>query len=138
MASITTALRKYLLSESSVSSLVGDRIYPVHAVEKPARPFVTYRTTGGSGDQQLSGALVSESTRIYYEVESEDFEEAENVAIAIKNVIMRPQTKGAYYGCAIIGFELGAIESTVVPPVTGSDQRKYVSTIDFLIQHLPQ
>lgn len=138
MASITTALRKYLLDQASISSLVADRIYPVNAVEKPTRPFVTYRTTGGSGDQSLDGSLTSESTRIYYEVESYDFEEAENVAIAIKNAIMRPQTKSAYYGCAIIGYELGAIESTTVPPNSGSDQRKYVSTVDFLIQHLPQ
>lgn len=138
MASITVALRKYLLDQSSITDLVSNRIYPVNAVEKVERPFVTFRTTGGSGDQALSGNLVSESTRIYYEVESYDFEEAENVAIAIKNVIMRAQTKNVHHGCAIIGFELGAIETTVVPPNSGSDQRKYVATVDFLIQHLPQ
>jgi hypothetical protein len=49
-----TVLRAALVGNTSVTSLVGTRIYPVVAPASAAKPFVTWRRSGIRREQALS------------------------------------------------------------------------------------
>jgi hypothetical protein len=55
---IQTALRSVLINDPTVSGLVGSRVYPVHGVQNPQFPFITFNLISAARELTHSGGLL--------------------------------------------------------------------------------
>jgi hypothetical protein len=54
---IQAALRSVLINDPTVLGLVGSRVYPVHAVQDPTFPFITFQLISAERELTHSGGL---------------------------------------------------------------------------------
>jgi hypothetical protein len=137
---ILTALRQYLLSQSSVTDLVDQRIFPVLLPQGEPTPAVDIRQVGGTTTSDIEGWIGHTQTQVVIDCYSDDDpDQAAAVAAAIRDCgILR------YRGLAGVGatrvFIHGAlldnnvtIDTEGVEP--GSDRYRWVATLALRIDY---
>jgi hypothetical protein len=82
-----TVLRAALVGNTSVTSLVGTRIYPVVAPASAAKPFVTWRRSGIRREQALSRPIGVPQVSVDYSVYASTYQEARQVADRLRLVL---------------------------------------------------
>ena len=99
-----------VLAVAGVTSLVSDRIYPAHASEGTARPYVVYTPIFSEPIYHLDGST-NKHTRIRLQVDcySEDVDQAAQIARAVIDAV--PQS-GALHRTAHNDQDLGLEEDT--------------------------
>lgn len=87
MKSPEAVLRSRLLANSSVSALVGSRVYAVAAPAAAPLPLVTWRRSGITRSQTLSGPVGVPQVTIEYQIYAATYEAARDVADAMRVVL---------------------------------------------------
>lgn len=81
------ALRVALVASTSVTSIVGSRIFPVLAPASAPLPFATWRRSNIQRQQHLSGPAGIPRVSIEYAIYAETYEQARDAADAFRRVL---------------------------------------------------
>lgn len=84
MKSPEVVLRSALVGTTSVTSLVGTRIYPVLAPASAALPFATWRRTGIEREQTLASPMGVPRVTVDFSIYGSTYEQARDVADAFR------------------------------------------------------
>lgn len=87
MKSPEAVLRSRLLASASVTSLVGSRVYAVAAPAAATLPLVTWRRSGITRSQTLSGPVGVPQVTVEYQIYAATYEAARDVADAMRVVL---------------------------------------------------
>jgi hypothetical protein len=80
-------LRSALVGDTSVTAIIGSRIYPVLAPASAALPFVTWRRSGIERGQTLSGPVGLPRVSVEYSIYGATYEQARSAADAMRVVL---------------------------------------------------
>jgi hypothetical protein len=80
MKSPEAAMRSVLIQDTAVAAVIGTRIFPVLAPISAALPYITYRRTGVSREQTLSGPMGVATTTLDMDIFAVTYEEARTIA----------------------------------------------------------
>ena len=78
MAAFETNLIPWLMSQSSLTALVNNRVYPAKAPDGCARPYIVWRLITGTSDYSHDGPSFREY-RIQFSIFSETYAAAANI-----------------------------------------------------------
>ncbi len=81
------AAAQALVADPAVAMILGQRIWPVIAPASASLPFATWRRTGVSRSQGLSGPTGATSVQLAVDVFSTTYEEAREAADRIRSVL---------------------------------------------------
>jgi len=81
------AAARALVADPAVAMILGQRIWPVIAPASASLPFATWRRTGVSRSQGLSGPTGATSVQLAVDVFSTTYEEAREAADRIRSVL---------------------------------------------------
>ena len=133
MADIGLGLRTYLLTKSTVTAIIGTRIYPSNLPQNATLPALVYDVFTGHPDDVLTGSSGSFTASVDVECISLNHITSNDLAEQIRLV-----TQG-YFGA--MGDEqcnacrlIGRVES-YENPIDGSDQGRHVVAISLEITH---
>lgn len=118
--SIRADLRSYLLSKSSITTLVGSRIYPQEAPQGAVYPRIIYQETGGERDRTLDGANRLTKTSFDLTAQSQDGDNAKAISDALANVLDVYQ--GQMARTTVQGVFVTANSDNLIPP-DGADEK---------------
>jgi len=82
--SIETELRTKLLADSTISGLIGTRVYPIVAPQNPIYPFIVYQRISGERYYHLTAAAGRAHPRIRFDVYSNTYLGMKAVADAVR------------------------------------------------------
>lgn len=82
-----SVLRSALVGNTSVTAIVGSRIYPVLAPATAALPFVTWRRTSINREQTLSAPMGVPRVSVDYSIYATTYEQARDTADAMRRVL---------------------------------------------------
>lgn len=74
----------HLTTDAGLATLIGTRLYPGHAPQDPALPFVIYYEFANPIEQGFGNVVQVERPRIQYSVYGEDYEDCLGVVSALK------------------------------------------------------
>ena len=135
MSAIGEALRTKLLSYATVSTLIGQRMYPDAAVEGASLPYIVYYTNSTERDHDLGGVGKSAHARITVEA----YALTRRACSAISKAI-RETGISAFIG-TVDGYALDGVEFTTgdqymqEPPTDGNQEHRYVVSFDLLVHY---
>ena len=72
-----------LTTSTTITTLMGNRIYPVRAPQNVASPYAVYQRISGGQQSGLSGYLTLENPRIQIDVYSTSYSQVKTLAGAI-------------------------------------------------------
>jgi len=84
MSSIGDEIRARLITNGSISALVGNRVYELRPPQAPTPPYVTYQKVSGPRFHQLNGPSNHSRSRIQIDIWAKRSEEVDTVARLIK------------------------------------------------------
>ena len=124
------AIYSILRDDAPVGALIGNRIYPNVATRKAEFPFVVYQVTGDSPTDIKDGVSPLDENAILVMCFSKTYEEASNIADAVRTALDR--VNGTYAGVVIQGIQyLGYNEDF---DVKDADDGVYVKSLNFRIR----
>ena len=82
-----TGVYSYLISKTSITSLVSTRIYPLIAPEGSAWPFIIYQRIGSSHEHNMSGSSGLVTATVQIDAYAEAYSSAKSIGAAIRNVL---------------------------------------------------
>ena len=135
MSAIGEALRTKLLSYTTVSSLIGQRMYPDALVEGAQLPAVVYYVTSTQRDHMLSGVGKSAHARVTLEC----YAVTRTTCNAISRAI-RETGIDAFRG-TVSGYDLDGVdfdsgdEYLQESPTDGSQEHRYLVSFDLLVHY---
>jgi hypothetical protein len=129
--SASKALRARLIDDATMSTLVGTRIYPGRAPQKPIMPYIVYHriSTVRSATLDIGNAKVPE-VRIQCDVIASSQSEVEAVLNQMRLVM--DNFRGTSSGVTILGVSVDD-EQDQPEYIEGSDSVFYHSSLDFSI-----
>ena len=84
MNDLRPQLRPYLLTQSAVTDLVGERIYPSTAPQRPQRPLLVYRRSESSYEYAQPGDVEICKARVHFHCQGRSASEARALAHALR------------------------------------------------------
>ena len=87
MKSPEAVLRSALVGNTSVTSLVGTRIYPLLAPKTAALPFITWRRSGISREHTLAGPMGVPNVSVEMQSFAATYEDVRQVADRVRLVL---------------------------------------------------
>lgn len=84
IADIRPALRAYLLADSGIAALVGDRIYHIKMPQGVTQPSIVFNRISGQGDHHMQGASGLNRPRIQIDCWAKSSADA---AVALANLV---------------------------------------------------
>lgn len=139
MAEVGSALRTKLLTYSSVSDLVGTRIYPDALLQGCTLPAVVYTKISTEREHELSDVTRLSHTRIQFDC----YSNKTGGRIAANGVAAAIQKSGicAYRGTTDgIAFQSIQIDSGdsygSEPPSDGNQEHRYITSFDLRVSYL--
>tara|TARA_R100001244_G_scaffold42896_1_gene38642 strand:+ start:678 stop:1100 length:423 start_codon:yes stop_codon:yes gene_type:complete len=133
MADIGVGIRTYLLTKSTITDIVGTRIYPSALPQNADLPAIVYDVIGGRPDDVLTGSSGSYRASIDLDCISTNHITSNNLAEQVRLV-----TQG-YFG-AMGDEQVNASRLTgrfeqYLAPIDGSDLGRHVVALSFDITH---
>lgn len=136
MADVASAVRTYLLTKSAITDLVSTRIYPDDLPQAAQMPAIVYNKISTNHEHVTGnswGLAGFAMCRLEFECFSSTRSQANNLADLLKSNIIG-SLRGVYGGINFFDATVGAGQRTFVEqPTDGSDERRYVSVIEFMI-----
>lgn len=105
MQDFHAGLIAYLLTQTSLTSLISNRIYPINLPEGVTLPAVVYRETGDNSDDALQAAPTLERPIIEFEAQGATYAEVRAIIRAITATLKN--YSGAVGTCNIGGVLKG-------------------------------
>lgn len=128
-------VRTYLLANSGVAALIGDRCYPGAVKQSATLPAVAYWVISRTHVRHLKGIAAAGTIRIQLDAQAALEPVAEAVAEAIVQAMRllaaTPATIGA--GTPVCDVEIQGPRHGQEPPADGSDEWTYVSSVDVIL-----
>lgn len=90
---VTTEIRGILLSNPDIVAYVGDKIFPLYAVEGTYGDFIIYARDEYSIDYTKMGAF-SQQCRVFVNVVSDDYDRSQNIADIILSTLEGDHSNG--------------------------------------------
>ena len=135
MADVQTAVRGYLLSKTPISDLIGQRLYTDELPQRATMPAAVMNKLFTIHDHALSDFAGLAHARIQIECYA-DTRLAANALIEAFRASGIVTYKGLFAGVDIRGARVEEGESYKTdPPTDGSDESRYVSVLDFVIDY---
>jgi hypothetical protein len=135
MSAIGEAFRTKLLSYSTVSTIVGQRMYPDALKVNATLPAIVYYVISTERDHYLGGLLKSAHARVQIDCYSSTRTGASALAKAIRETgidAYRGAT-GSYTFCGV-EFDSGD-EYLQEPPTDGNQEHRYIVSFDCLVHY---
>lgn len=135
MSAIGEALRTKLLSYSTVSTLIGQRMYPDALVQGAQLPAVVYYVTSTQRDHMLSGVGKSAHARVTLEC----YALTRTTCNAIEKAI-RETGIDSFRG-TVSGYDLDGVdfdsgdEYMQESPTDGNQEHRYIVSFDLLVHY---
>ena len=135
MSAIGEALRTKLLSYATVSTLIGQRMYPDAAVEGATLPYIVYYVNGTERDHDLGGVGKTAHARITVEA----YALTRRTCNAISKAILETGIS-AFIG-TVDSYDIDGVEFTAgdqylqESPTDGNQEHRYVVTFDLLVHY---
>jgi hypothetical protein len=134
VANVAIALRAYLIGQSSLSDQISTRMYPDALPQSSTLPAVSYRKISGVHDHYVEGYSGVCTARITFDCYAATRSSAEAVADAIAELMNG--LRGTYSSVDILDVQYDSgPEYYEESPQDGSDEHRYVTTMDFLINY---
>jgi len=135
MADVGTAIREYLQGVTAVTALVSTRIHPDALPQGCTMPAIAYTKISTVDDQIITGAMSMSSCRIEFECFGATRARSNAVASAIR-LSGLPTLRGTQSSVFIHAVESDSGPQTYPEyPTDGSDVRRYVTVIDYLVHY---
>jgi hypothetical protein len=136
MANVAKAFRQYLLDQTAVTDLVGDRIYRGVIEQSATLPAVAIAMGFTRHDQTLNGFAGLAHVRMTVAAYADDPDDAVEVAEAIRTSGI-VGVKGVVHGVDIRGARVeDGYREDVEFSQEDSDDHRYVVSFDFEIDYL--
>jgi hypothetical protein len=135
LSAIGEALRTKLLSYATVSTLIGQRMYPDAAVEGATLPYIVYYVNGTERDHDLGGVGKTAHARITVEA----YALTRRTCNAISKAILETGIS-AFIG-TVDSYDIDGVEFTAgdqylqESPTDGNQEHRYVVTFDLLVHY---
>lgn len=142
MADVISAVRTYLLAQSAVTDLVGQRIYLDILPQNATTPAVAMSKISESEQHKLSDRLGFVQTRIQFEcfADKRHVTDARLKANAVADAIKQSgicAVKGTTNGVDIRGVMVEDGQRNYIEYSDGgSDDHRYVTSIDLMVTHV--
>ena len=130
--SAAKAMRARLVSDATITGLVGTRVYPGKAPQDVTLPYVVYSRVSTTRTPTLNGPTNVPETRIQLDVIANSQASAEQVATALRNRL------DGFTGVSASVTVLSSVvedEQDLSEAIDGSDSLYYRVVMDVLIQH---
>lgn len=135
MADLAVAVRTYLLGIGAVTDIVGQRLYTDILPQNAKLPALTLSKISGRHEHQLSDFAGLAHTRMQFECFATTRLVANSIAEAIRSSGLIP-FKGVTSNVDIRGVRVDDGERNYVDyPTDGSDEHRYVTTIDLMFDY---
>jgi len=133
MADIGVGIRTYLLTKSTITDIVGTRIYPAILPQNAELPAIVYDVIGGRPDDVLTGASGSFRANVDLDCISTNHITSNNLAEQVRLVVQ------GYFG-AMGDEQVNAARLTgrfeqYLAPIDGSDLGHHVVALSLEITH---
>lgn len=128
--SIEAAIFSLLTTDSSVSSLVGTRLYPLLAPQDAATPFIVYQRVSASRWTSLEGPSGMAQPRIQIDAYTSTYAAAKTLATAIREKLSG--YRGTVAGTRIGGITLITDQDLIE---NEKDPKLYRVSMDFMVTH---
>jgi len=89
VADVSQTVYSTLANDATVSSLVGDRIYPVWVSNVPAKPYITYRLISATPQNTLDDDPLVDQRRIQIDAWADSYASAHAVESAVRDALQR-------------------------------------------------
>lgn len=134
MADVGVSLRSYLAQQLSVRDIVSSRIFPDALPQSVTLPAVTYRKISGLHEHYLEGYAGFATARVTFDCYATTRTVANTIAENIASELNG--LRGTYTSVDILSvlFDSGP-ETYEEAPQDGSDEHRYYTTIDFLVNY---
>ena len=131
--SIRSALRQHLLAQTTVTDLVGQRIYPIIAPQTGELPCIAYRKIEGGHEHLVTGSAGHARPTFTLTVWALDPDTVDDIAEALRLVLQGANaTWGAYQ---VTGLTLDGDSDEWVDPNDGEDNGVYGCTLRISFRH---
>jgi hypothetical protein len=135
LSAIGEALRTKLLSYTTVSSLIGQRMYPDVLVEGAQLPAAVYYVTSTNRDHMLSGLGKSAHARVTMECYATTRKTASAVSKAIRETGI-DSFRGVVDGYTFAGIDFDSGDEYMQePPTDGNQEHRYLVSFDLLVHY---
>lgn len=85
--SITTDIRKLLINDSNLKSLIGNKIYPLFAPDNTQGDFIIYYRDEYSKEYATRGLITNEKCKIWVAVVSDNYDTSLQIAELVNDLI---------------------------------------------------
>ena len=148
MADPALGVRAYLLAQSSVTAIVGSstsaRFYPEVLPQNATLPAVSYETISDLPDHCIGaewGRCGYSQARIAIDCYAATAAASKNLARTIMSVVSGPtaRLRGVYGGVNFFDVMIDQGSRTEQdPPNDGSDERRYLTTIELMVSYFDE
>lgn len=133
MADVGTAVRAYLLTKTAITDIVSQRFYADILPQGATLPAIAYSRTSTAHDHDLSNLSGLAHARIQFECFAATRAQSNAIADAIRSSGVMA-IKGTYSSVDIRGVRIEeGIRSYMDFPTDGSDEHRYVASIDLMV-----
>ena len=135
MSAIGEALRTKLLSYATVSTLIGQRMYPDALVQGAQLPAVVYYVTSTQRDHMLSGVGKSAHARFTLECYALTRTTASAISKAIRETGI-DAFRGVVSNHTFCGVDFDSGDEYMQePPTDGNQEHRYLVSFDLLVHY---
>ncbi len=135
MADLAISIRTYLLTKTAITDLVGQRIYTDILPQSATLPAITMSKISTRHEHQLSDFGGLAHTRLQFECFAATRATANSIAEAIRSCGIITQ-KGTLTSVDIRGVRVEDGQRNYVDyPTDGSDEHRYVTTLDLVFDY---
>lgn len=135
MADVAVAVRTWLLSQSTITDVVGQRIYADQMPQTATLPSIELSVTSDVAEMQLSDITGLTKARLQFNCIAATRAIARSIAKAIRTSGIAA-IKGQYTDVWIRGVAVDSTYDVVIEATDGSDDHRYQSVVDLLVDYL--
>lgn len=133
MPDISATIRSITVADSAVAALVGTRMYSDVIPQKCTMPAILYSVVDTVANEHLSGIADVSRARIQIDCFAKTRSQANSLGDAVR-LALEKQNRGDNDGQFINEINLvGGEEFAFDQAESGTDQRRYITTLDFYV-----
>jgi len=134
VADVAVSIRNYLLAQSAITDIVGQRIYADALPQNATLPAIEMSVISDVPEMQLSDITGITKARIQLNTVATRRSVARSVSAAIRTCGVAA-IKGTYTSVSIRGVAIAETFDTPIYATDGTDDHRYASAVDLLVDY---
>lgn len=126
------AIAAYLIADPVVSSIAGDRVYPIVPPQSSTLPDLFFNTISGTTQYDLHGYIGISTARVRFTARSTRISDCASLRHALRQL---SGFRGMFGAVRIEWIEFEDVKDDYDPPLPGSDEGTYKRQWDLLIKY---